>query len=473
MSDSSKKLGLLSLIALVISSSVGAGIFNISSDLASGAAAGAVIIAWVIVGFGILMLSLSFNNLLMKKPELNGIFSYAEDGFGKFGGFVSGWGYWLSAWLGNVAFATMLMSTLSYFFPVFGNGQNIPSIIGASIFMWSLTFIVNRGVEDAAVINTVVTIFKLIPIFLFIVIGIIAFKVDLFTYHFWGNVSTNFNFSDVFTQVKSCMMVMMWVFVGIEGASMLSSRANKKSDAGKATILGLIGLLIIYVLTSMIPYGLMSKDQLSNLATPAMAFILKDVVGSWGATFINIGLIISILGAWLSWTMLPAETTLLMARAKLLPKIFGKVNKAGSPTFSLMITAALIQLFLFTFLFTDRAYQFAYSLCTASILICYLFVGMYQFKISYIDRHEKGEIKQIIIGFIAAIFQIWAIVASGINYTLLCFIAYIPGIVFFAMARKENGEKNWLAKRQWILTALIVFGAIYIIYQVATGKVAI
>jgi len=473
MSDSSKKLGLFSLIALVISSSVGAGIFNISSDLASGAAAGPVIIAWVIVGFGILMLSLSFDNLLLKKPELNGIFSYAEDGFGKFGGFVSGWGYWLSAWLGNVAFATMLMSTLSYFFPIFGNGQNIPSIIGASIFMWSLTFIVNRGVEKAAVINTIVTIFKLIPIFLFIVIGIIAFKVDLFTYHFWGNIATNFNFSDVFTQVKSCMMVMMWVFVGIEGASMLSSRANKKSDAGKATILGLIGLLIIYVLTSMIPYGLMSKDQLSKLATPAMAFILKDVVGSWGAAFINIGLIISILGAWLSWTMLPAETTLLMARAKLLPKIFGKVNKAGSPTFSLITTAALIQVFLFTFLFTDKAYQFAYSLCTASILICYLFVGMYQFKISYINRHEKGEIKQMIIGLIAAIFQIWAIIASGLNYTLLCFIAYIPGIVFFAMARKENGEKDSLTKKQWILTALIAFGAIYIIYQVATGIVTI
>ncbi len=72
-----KKLGLLSLTALVITSSIGAGIFNISGDLASGAAAGPAIIAWIIVGIGILMLSLSFNNLLLKKPELNGIFSYA------------------------------------------------------------------------------------------------------------------------------------------------------------------------------------------------------------------------------------------------------------------------------------------------------------------------------------------------------------------------------------------------------------
>ena len=98
---------------------------------------------------------------------------------------------------------------------------------------------------------------------------------------------------------------------------------------------------------------------------------------------------------------------------------------------------------------------------------------MYQFKISYINRHGKGEIRQMIIGLIAASFQIWAIIALGLNYTLLCFIAYIPGIVFFTMARKENGEKNSLTKRQCILTALIAFGAIYIIYQVATGKVII
>lgn len=473
MSERSKKLGLFSLIALVISSSIGAGIFNISSDLATGASPGPAIIGWIIVGIGVLMLSLSFNNLLIKKPELTGIFSYAEEGFGKFGGFISGWGYWLSAWLGNVAFATMLMSTLSYFFPVFGDGQNVPSVIGASILMWLLVFIVNRGVEEAAVINTTVTLFKLIPIFVFIIIGIFAFKFDVFTSHFWGNVSTNFQLSDVVSQSKNCMMVMMWVFVGIEGASMLSSRAEKKSDAGKATVLGLLGLLTIYILASIIPYGLMSREELVKLPTPTMAFILKDVVGPWGSTFINVGLIISILGSWLSWTMLPSETTMLMAKSKLLPSVFGKVNKAGSPTFSLITTAVLIQLFIFTFLFTDKAYNFAYSLCTASILICYLFVGLYQFKLAYQNKDKQGEIKQLLIGAIVIIFEVWTIIASGIHYTLLCLIAYIPGIIFFVMAKKENGEEKLLTKNEIIFTALIVVGAIFIIYQLAVGNVSI
>ena len=74
------------------------------------------------------------NNLGAKRPDLDGgIFGYAEAAFGKLGGFISGWGYWLSAWLGNVAFATMLMSAIGEFIPAFKGGQNIPSILLASV----------------------------------------------------------------------------------------------------------------------------------------------------------------------------------------------------------------------------------------------------------------------------------------------------------------------------------------------------
>lgn len=473
MTDKVKKISLFSLVALVISSSIGSGIFGISTDLAAGAAPGSALIAWVIVGVGVLMLSLSFNNLILKRPDLNGIFSYAEAGFGQFAGFISGWGYWLSAWLGNVAFATMLMSTISYFFPVFDNGQNIPSIIVASLLMWGLTFIVNQGVESAAFINAIVTICKLIPLFVFIVIGIVAFKADLFTANFWGTFSTNFEFGEVMNQIKSCMMVMMWVFVGIEGASTLSTRANKKSDVGKSIVIGLLGLLSLYILASMIPYGIMSQQELASLKQPSMAYVFEHIVGSWGAAFISIGLIISILGAWLSWTMFPGETTMLMSHAGMLPKMFGKTNKKGAPTFSLMVTAALIQVFVFTFLFTDKAYNFAYSLCTAAILICYLFVTLYQVKFSYQHLNEQGAKKQLVIGIIGSIFQMWAIFASGIFFTLLCFTAYIPGIYFFISARKEAGQKTLFSRKEIIATIFIVIGSLIALTLLFTGQVKV
>ena len=150
-------------MALVISSSIGSGIFGIASDMADTTSPGAALIAWVITGIGVAMLCLSLTNLMNKRPELSGIFVYAEEGFGPFGGFISSWGYWLSAWLGNVAFATMLMSAVGYFFPVFEDGSNLISILTASIVLWLMFYLVNRGIESAAALNTIITICKLVP----------------------------------------------------------------------------------------------------------------------------------------------------------------------------------------------------------------------------------------------------------------------------------------------------------------------
>ncbi len=468
MSDDAKKLGVAALVAMVISSSIGSGIFGISTDMAGSASPGAAIIAWIIVGLGVLMLCLSFTNLIAKRPDLSGVFSYAEAGFGPFGGFISGWGYWLSAWLGNVAFATMMMSAMGYFIPALAGGQNLLSIIIASVILWFMCFVVNKGVESAAVLNTIITVCKLVPLLIFTIAAIIFFKADMFSANFWGTVSGHFEFSDVFGQIKNTMMVLMWVFVGIEGAAMMADRAQSKAVAAKSTVLGLIGLLVIYILISLLPYGLLDRDTIVGLGQPSMAYILQELVGPWGAVMINIGLIISIFGCWLSWTMLPAETTLLMAKRNLLPKKFGEVNKFGSPTYSLVFMTVLTQLFIFTLLFTEKAYNFAYSLCTAAIFIAWIMVTMYQMKFSY----KEKDWKQFAIGLIGTLFFLWAIYASGIEYLLLCFTVYIIGFYFYIKARKEIGVEKVLSQKEWIVAALILVGAIVSIFMLVNGQIA-
>ncbi len=467
-------ISLISLTAMVVTSSIGAGVFALTSDLATAASPGPVLIAWGIVGFGILMLALSLNNLVLKRPDLEGVFAYAEEGFGQYAGFISGWGYWLSSWMGNVAFATVMMSALGYFVPIFKSGNNLPSILLASVISWGLTYTVNRGVESAAILNAIITICKLIPLFTFIVFSIILFKGHVFTAHFWNNVSGNFNGgAGIGSQIKNCMMVMMWVFVGIEGATMMSSRAKKKSDAGKATILGLICLLTIYILASVLPYGYMSRAELTTIHQPAMVYIFKSMVGTWGGALISLGLIISTLGSWLSWTMLPAETVMLMAKRKLLPPIFGRRNKYGAPTFSLVISGALIQIFLFTLLFTDQAYNFAYSLCTAAIVICYIFVAAYQVKLSFQHVHEKGNLGQMFIGAFALIFECVGIYMAGLQFVLLCAVAYIPGFFLFMKTRKDAGFERSFSKLETVITAAIVTGAVLGIVLLSMGQIRI
>src|SRR5258705_13404804 len=120
------KLTLVPLIALVVGSMIGGGVFNLPSDMSKGASPGAIILGWVITGIGMLMLAFVYQDLAVRKPALNaGPYAYAKAGFGPFIGFNSAWGYWISAFLGNVAYAVAIFSALGHFIPMFGSGNNL------------------------------------------------------------------------------------------------------------------------------------------------------------------------------------------------------------------------------------------------------------------------------------------------------------------------------------------------------------
>lgn len=384
MEEKKKGIGLIGLIGMVISSCIGSGVFAITGQLAGVASPGAVLIAWLIVGVGFLALAFSLNNLTEKRSDLHGIFSYADAGWGPLAGFISGWGYWLSAWLGNVAFATMMMSTIGYFYPAFLPGNTIPCIIIASIVMWALTYLVIRGVESAAFLNAIVMVCKVAAIAVTLIFGIFLFNAGIFTADFWGNVYDNAvaagqygpdaaPLGGVGTQIFNCMIIMMWCFVGIEGASVVSSRAARKTDVGKATLIGFICLMLIYVGASVLPYGYMSSTEVAALDYPALVYVFSSMAPGWGGPFISIAIIISILGSWLSFTILPAETTSEMADYKLLPASWGKLNSHNAPSMSLLIVGACTQAFLIVLLFSADAYDFAFSMCTVAIVITWAF----------------------------------------------------------------------------------------------------
>ena len=387
------------------------------------------------------------NNLTEKRSDLHGIFSYADAGWGPLAGFISGWGYWLSAWLGNVAFATMMMSTIGYFYPAFLPGNTIPCIIIASIVMWALTYLVIRGVESAAFLNAIVMVCKVAAIAVTLIFGIFLFNAGIFTADFWGNVYDNAvaagqygpdaaPLGGVGTQIFNCMIIMMWCFVGIEGASVVSSRAARKTDVGKATLIGFICLMLIYVGASVLPYGYMSSTEVAALDYPALVYVFSSMAPGWGGPFISIAIIISILGSWLSFTILPAETTSEMADYKLLPASWGKLNSHNAPSMSLLIVGACTQAFLIVLLFSADAYDFAFSMCTVAIVITWAFAAAYQAKWGV----QNKNMVQAAIGFVAVVFQVIGVLFNGWSFLLLTCVGYIPGFFIYVKARKDYGN---------------------------------
>ncbi|MFV9656374.1 arginine-ornithine antiporter [Pseudomonas sp. NY15366] len=463
MSDSTQKLRLGALIALVVGSMVGGGIFSLPQNIAASASAGATLIGWLITGVGMLTLAFVFQTLANRKPELDGgVYAYAKAGFGDYMGFSSAWGYWISAWIGNVSYMVLLFSTLGYFFPVFGEGNTLPAVIGASLLLWLLHFLVLRGIKEAAFINTVTTIAKMLPLALFIVIAAIAFKLDVFTSDFWGR--GNPELGSVMDQVRNMMLVTVWVFIGIEGASIISARAEKRSDVGKATVIGFVGVLLLLVLVNVLSQGILAQAELAGLKNPSMAGVLEQVVGPWGAQLIAIGLIVSLAGALLSWTLLCAEILFASARDHTMPEFLRKENVNHVPANALWLSNGLIQLFLIITLFNASTYLSLLYLATSMILVPYFWSSAYAVLLAVrgetYEQANGERNKNLLIAGISTLYAVWLVYAAGVQYLLLSALLYAPGAILFAKAKHELGQPIFTGVEKIIFVAVLIGAAI-------------
>ncbi|WP_253447799.1 arginine-ornithine antiporter [Pseudomonas nitroreducens] len=476
--ESSQKLKLGALTALVVGSMIGGGIFSLPQNMAASADVGAILIGWAITAVGMLTLAFVFQTLANRKPQLDGgVYAYAKAGFGDYMGFSSAWGYWISAWLGNVGYFLLLFSTLGYFFPIFGKGDTVAAIVCASILLWALHFLVLRGIKEAAFINTITTVAKIVPLFLFILICLFAFKLDIFTADIWGK--SNPDLGSVMNQVRNMMLVTVWVFIGIEGASIFSSRAEKRSDVGKATVIGFITVLLLLVLVNVLSMGVMTQPELAKLQNPSMALVLEHVVGHWGAVLISVGLLISLLGALLSWVLLCAEIMFAAAKDHTMPEFLRKENANQVPANALWLTNICVQVFLVIVFFTSGStdggmdpYTKMLLLATSMILIPYFWSAAYGLLLAVkgetYETDSADRTKDLIIAGISVLYAVWLIYAGGLKYLLLSALLYAPGVILFAKAKHEVGQPIFTNVEKLIF-AVVVIGALIAAYGLYDG----
>lgn len=476
---SAGKLGLAALTAIVIGSMIGSGIFALPSQMAGMAAPGPLLVGWIITGIGMLMLAFVFQTLATRKPEVDGgVYGYAREGFGNYIGFTSAFGYWASAWMGNVAYLVLLFATLDYFFPgAFTEGTTPAAIIGASILLWVTHFLILRGVQTAAFVNTVVTIAKVVPILAFIAVAAVGFKMGLFSADLWGE-NTDIDgapLGDTMTQVRNMMLITVWVFIGIEGAAVYSERAKSRSAVGKATVAGFLAVLSLLLLVNFLSYGLMRQAELADLPDPSMAALMAQQVGPWGAGFISVALIISLLGALLAWFLLCAEILRIPAKEAVMPEALGRENANGSPAGALWLTNGCVQVVLILTLFFESTYLGLVLLATSLILLPYLWSAAYQFLLAvrgetYNDG--KGRTRDIVVGGVALIYAIWLVYAGGLEYLLTAALLYALGTALYVWARREKGQPLF-TKAELIIFIVLVVAGLIAIWQIATGNIAV
>jgi arginine:ornithine antiporter/lysine permease len=474
MASSDQKMTRMALTAMVVGGMVGAGIFSLPRTFANATGPLGAVIAWLIAGTGMYMLARVFQALAERKPDLDaGVFAYAKAGFGDYPGHLSAFGYWIGSCIGNVSYWVLIKSTLGAFFPVFGDGNTVIAIAVASIGIWLFHFLILRGVQQAAAINKIVTIAKVIPILVFIVILFVAFRMELFRFNLYGGDLTN----GLFEQVKATMLVTVFVFIGIEGASVYSRFAKERRDVGWATIVGFIGVTCLMVLVTLLPYAALQRAEIAGLRQPSMAGVLEAVVGPWGAVFVSVGLLVSVLGAYLAWALICAEVMFAAGKSRDMPKAFAKTNANGVPHVAMWVTSIIIQVIVISTYWSRDAFSLMLNLTSATTLIPYFLVAAYGLMIA--KRGETYDVRpgerqrDLVLAGIAVLYTLFMIYAGGLKYILLAAILFAPGTVLYYMARREQGKPVFDKTSDWILFGIIVAAAVYGVYGLATGSISI
>lgn len=460
------------LVALVVGSVLGSGIFGLPQNMAAGAGAGAIVIGWAVTGTGMLMLAFTYQLLALRRPALdNGVYAFARALSGEYVGFNAAWGYWVSAWIGNVGYLVAAFGALGWFVPAFGEGNTTAAVLGASVVVWVVHALVLRGIQGAAVLNGVITLAKVVPLLLFIVLVALAFRVETFRLDFWGAPSLG----SVLDQVRSTMLVTVWVFIGIEGASVYSARAARREDVGRATVIGFLVCLALLMAVSLLSLGIATQPELAGMKNPSMAPVLERAVGTWGAVLAYAGLIVSVGGGFLAWTLLAAESLFTPAGGGVMPAWLSRQNDRGVPANALWLTNGMVQLFLLLTLWSKASYLALISLSTAMILVPYLFSAAYGLKVAWRDEGASGSVApRTPIGFtaLALVYCIWLLYAAGLKYLLLSALLYAPGALVYAVARRERAQRPFSTAEGALLVALVAL-AVASVALLWTGRLTL
>ena len=331
-----QKLSLSSLTAMVIGSMVGAGIFNLPGRFATATGPFGAIIAWVVAGTGMYMLARVFQALAEKRPDIDsGVFAYAKAGFGDYMGFLSAFGYWLGSCLGNVFYWVLIGSTLGRFFPeVFGDGSSATAIIVSLVGIWAFHFMILRGIEQATFINSIVTVAKIVPI----IVAILAFVFFSNYSHFSENL-----FGGVDMPEKS-LIAQVRDDDADHGFCLPGHRRRQRLFPLRKKALGCRfrhdprlrhrhradGRCHPAALRHGAPRGIAG-------CSPSLAGAL-ELSSDIGGQSISLGLLVSVLGAYLAWSLICAEVLFTAAKSKDMPRLFAAreqnrvpAARSGSP----------------------------------------------------------------------------------------------------------------------------------------------
>lgn len=357
--DFKRELGLLDGTMLVAGSMIGSGIFIVSSDMVRQlGSAGWLIAMWVLTGLLTVVAAVSYGELSAMFPKAGGQYVYIKEAYGKLVGFLYGWSFFAVIQTGTIAAVGVAFSKFAaYLFPSFSdknilyelgdfklNAAQIVSIVTIIL----LSYINSRGVKNSKILQTVLTVIKILSLAGLIIFGFFAAKAEVWDANWtnaWASSAmdvstgswTSISGVTLISAISAALVGSMFSSVAWEGVTFIAGEIkNPKRNVGLSLFLGTLIVSSIYVIANFMYLAVVPLQEIATAESDRVAVVASQYIfGSVGTLLIAVTIMISTFACNNGLIMAGARVYYTMAQDGLFFKKAAQLNEAKVPAWSI------------------------------------------------------------------------------------------------------------------------------------------
>lgn len=354
------------LTNIIVGAIVGADIY-IASALTAGLIGPFSIVLWVVAGLFAAAIAMVFAYCSYYVPRVGGPFAYVSEAFDDFYGFLTGWSMWIAELLALPVFAIAFTNYLQALIPLSSSAE----IVIRLLFIASLTFVNIFGVRAAGVVNDVLTLIKLAPLLLLIVVGFGVFFIQ--PEIVMANYTPLLPFG--FENASHALVLIFWAYAGFELGTLPAGEVqNPQKAIPRAITIGMLIVSLFYILTNFVLFGAVNWTELAQSTVP-LVIAGTALFGPVGVIIMTVGALFSVSGSNESGMLGTARLAYAMAIDGLFPRAFAKVHTRYGTPYIALIAQGIIAFLLSNFGNLSGLISFAVlNLAFSFLLTCFALI---------------------------------------------------------------------------------------------------
>jgi APA family basic amino acid/polyamine antiporter len=415
-----KVIGVRSLAANAVNLTLGAGIFALPAVVAAHLGA-ASFLAYLLCALLMGMVLLCFIEAGSKISITGGVYTYIDTAFGPFAGFLANTLFWFGyCVMADAAVANVLADNLATFFPAFE--ESLVRIVFFAVVFGGIALLNVRGISQGNTLVEIITLAKLLPLLVLIIVGAIFVDFQNYEVHQWPTVQ----------KLGEVSLILFFSFIGMEAALSASGEIkNPKKTIPRGILLGMLIISVFYILIQFVAQGVLGNELPLHKDAPLVS-VSNVILGDFGKLMIVIGAAVSGFGLISGDVMISSRLPYAAARDGLLPKFLSSIHpRYATPYMAILFYAAIGFIMSISGGFRQLA-----VLASSAMLIIYLGVILATIKLRKVKPAENSFVIPggIIIPVVALVVTIWFLSNLSLNELVGVIIFLVASsVIYFLM----------------------------------------